>query len=130
MTHKSGTLAAFLMFCWAAVQAVTANDSPSLLMLSTGQTPTMTEFPVPTVRAGLAGITRAADGSFWFTETSANKIGRMTSSGVFTEYAVPTLASAPEAITTSPDGYVWFTEHYGHKIGRIGQAGGAIAEFT
>jgi virginiamycin B lyase len=91
---------------------------------------TVTELPVlPTLNAAPTGITSANDGSIWFTERSANKLGRLGSHGALTEYVIPTASSAPEQITASPDGYVWFTERYGKKIGRISQAGGPIKEF-
>ncbi len=90
----------------------------------------ITELPVPTPSATPTGITSAADGSVWLTETTANKVTQMTTTGVFTEHAIPTAASAPQWITTSPDGFVWFTERYGRKIGRISETGGAIAEFA
>jgi virginiamycin B lyase len=87
--------------------------------------------PLPTANAAPTGITTAADGSLWFTELSANKLGRLNpTTGALTEYAVPTAASAPEQITASPDGNVWFTERYGRNIGRVNEAGGAIAEFA
>jgi virginiamycin B lyase len=85
--------------------------------------------PLPTANAAPTGITSAYDGSLWFTEKSANKLGRLAN-GVLTEYTVPTAASAPDQITATPDGNVWFTERYGRKIGRVNQAGGAVAEFT
>jgi virginiamycin B lyase len=92
---------------------------------------TITELPVlPTANSAPTGITSAPDGSLWFTERSANQLGRLSPSGVLTEYPVPTASSAPEQITASPDGNVWFTERYGRKIGRVSQGGGAIAEFT
>jgi virginiamycin B lyase len=92
---------------------------------------TVTELPVlPTAGSAPTGIVSAADGSVWFTERSANKLGRLDTHGVLTEYAVPTASSAPEYLTATPDGNVWFTERYGGKIGRTNQGGGAIAEFT
>jgi virginiamycin B lyase len=92
---------------------------------------TLTELPsLPTANAAPTGITSAYDGSIWFTEKNANKLGRLDSHGGLTEYAIPTPASAPDQITASPDGNVWFTERYGRKIGRVNQAGGAIAEFA
>ena len=36
------------------------------------------EFPVPTANADLTFITGGPDGNIWFTETNANKIGRLT----------------------------------------------------
>jgi virginiamycin B lyase len=92
---------------------------------------TVTELAaLPTANAAPTGITSAVDGSIWFTEKSANKLGRIDAHGVLTEYAVPTGASAPDQITATPDGNVWFTERYGRKIGRISDTGGPIAEFT
>jgi virginiamycin B lyase len=93
---------------------------------------TLTELPVlPTTAAGRTGITSAADGSIWFTEKNANKVGRLDpATGAVTEFNVPTAASAPDQITATPDGNVWFTERYGRKIGRIRDAGGPIAEFA
>jgi virginiamycin B lyase len=92
---------------------------------------TLTELPpLPTANAAPTGITRAADGSIWFAEQNANKLGRIGTNGVMTEYNVPTANSAPQYLTSTPDGNVWFTERYGRKIGRISDAGGAIAEFA
>jgi streptogramin lyase len=98
---------------------------------------------LPTAGAQPSGITCAYDGSIWFTETNANKLGRIGTSGVLTEYAIPSPnAFTPAAflftppfggatqITASPDGYVWFIEPNNGKIGRISQSGGPIAEFT
>jgi streptogramin lyase len=92
---------------------------------------TITELgSLPTLNSYPAGITTASDGSIWFTESRANKLGRLSPQGTLTEYPVPTSASDPEQITASPDGYVWFTERAGGKIGRVSAAGGPIAEFA
>ena len=81
----------------------------------------VTEFPLPTTRAGPTGITAGADGRLWFTEFSANKIGRISPAGVVNEFAVPSAGSGPAAITAGPDGNMWFTElgQNGNRIGRI-----------
>jgi streptogramin lyase len=91
---------------------------------------TINDFALPTLNAAPAAITRAQDGSLWFTEKNANKLGRYSTTGVLTEYAIPTPNSAPEQITAAADGKVWFTEHYGRKIGYISDTGGAITEFA
>jgi virginiamycin B lyase len=92
---------------------------------------TITELsPLPTANAAPTGITTAHDGSIWFTEMNANKVARMSTTGILTEYAVPTAGAAPQAITATPDGNLWFTELNGRKIGRINEAGGPIAEFA
>ena len=58
-----------------------------------------------------------------------NKIGRLTTAGVFTEYTVPTSAGEPYGIATGHDGNLWFTEAEGNKIGKI-TTSGTITEYT
>jgi virginiamycin B lyase len=55
----------------------------------------------------------------WFTEPSANVIGRITPQGVITTYTMLTENSSPYGITAGPDGNIWFTEQNMNKIGRI-----------
>jgi virginiamycin B lyase len=58
----------------------------------------------------------------WFTETGANKIGRITTAGVITEFPIPTANSQPNGITTGPDGNLWFAETgTGPGLGGIGR---------
>ncbi len=48
---------------------------------------TFTEFPLPTANSFPYVITGGPDSALWFTETIANKIGRITTEGVLTEVA-------------------------------------------
>jgi virginiamycin B lyase len=96
---------------------------------------TITEYPIPTSASGPAGIARGPDGAMWFTESNANKIGRVTTAGVFTEYSLPpcppyTVACQkfPLGIASGPDGALWFTEVNANNIGRI-TVDGAITEY-
>jgi len=73
-------------------------------------------------------IASGPDGAMWFTELDANKIGRITTSGVVTEYTVPTANAAPYDITAGSDGALWFTENNVSKIGRIAMDG-TITEY-
>jgi streptogramin lyase len=76
------------------------------------------------------GITSGPDGNIWFTEGSANKIGRITPSGVIEDpYHVPTANSQPYGICIGPDRNLWFTENNANKIGRISPSTGKIEEF-
>ena len=75
-----------------------------------------------------SGITAGPDGAVWFTEQSANRIGRITAAGAVTGYEVPTTTGWPYGITTGPDGALWFTEQSGNKIGRI-TTSGVISEY-
>jgi virginiamycin B lyase len=97
---------------------------------------TLTEYPLANEPFTLVG---GPDGAVWFTEESADRIGRITSSGTVTEYSLPATSvrmgcggKCPDSITRGPDGALWFTEVQladpGNRIGRITQSGD-IREF-
>ena len=92
---------------------------------------TYTAFRVPSGRT--IGIAAGPDGALWFTEDRANRIGRITTSGVITEFPIPTGDSRPLSIAAGPDGALWFTEDsvlaIRNKIGRITTAG-VVTEFA
>ncbi len=85
--------------------------------------PTGSAFPwdPPVIAAG-------PDGNLWFTEHSANQIGRITTAGVITEFPIPTASSGPYGIAAGPDGNLWFAEPGANQIGRITTAG-VVTEF-
>jgi len=62
-------------------------------------------------------ITAGPYGAIWFTDTTNNAIGRITTSGTITEFTIPTGSSQPNGITVGPDGNLWFTEGASGKIG-------------
>ena len=74
-------------------------------------------------------VAAGVDGNLWFTESSGNKIGRITPTGTVHTFAVPTASSSPHDITNGPDGNLWFTESSGNKIGKI-TPGGTITEYA
>ncbi|HEU5199028.1 MAG TPA: hypothetical protein VFU32_05295, partial [Ktedonobacterales bacterium] len=80
-----------------------------------------------------ADITTGPDGNLWFTESTGNKIGRVTPAGRIQEFSLPTtcdnsLGCGPTGITSGPDGALWFTESLGNQIGRMTPTG-SIREF-
>jgi streptogramin lyase len=88
--------------------------------------------------AGTSGgplyIAKAADGNFWYTQSTANRVARMTPAGEVTEYSLPSPKSSPFDIVAGADGNMWFTElgdtpSDGGRIGRISPTG-IITEFT
>lgn len=87
-----------------------------------------TAFPIPTETAEPTGITPGPDGSLWFTEFRAGKIGRISTTGETTEYSLPSPGDHPGDIAAGPDGALWFTESGAGAIGRITTAG-QITEF-
>lgn len=71
-----------------------------------------------------------ADGDLWFTETHANKIGKLVpSTGAITEYSIPTANSQPTGIALGAEGDVWFTEYATSKVARITPSG-TVTEYT
>jgi virginiamycin B lyase len=103
---------------WLGVQTLTGGNVVRVTPL--GQ---ITEFPLPDVAGNVLDITAGPDGALWFTEESANQIGRITTSGVLTEYALAP-GSGPVGITVGRDRAIWFTELSGF-VGRI--SGGPLA---
>jgi streptogramin lyase len=87
---------------------------------------TVSEFAIPTTAGTPLEITAGSDGAMWFTEQAGNKIGRITTGGVFTEYPV---AGGPSGIVSGPDGNLWFTENTAGKIGKITTIG-AVTEYA
>ena len=78
---------------------------------------------------GVSGIAAGPDGNLWFTEYDANRIGRITPTGVVTEFSAGiSEGSAPNGITAGPDGNLWFTESDASRIGRITPSG-VVSEF-
>jgi streptogramin lyase len=65
-------------------------------------TTTTTEYPIPTAGSIPLHITAGPDGTLWFTEPGADKIGRITTAGVITEFPVPTASSNVDDITAGP----------------------------
>lgn len=89
---------------------------------------TVNDFPFPVQYSGPAGIAVGSDGNLWATESSNNKIARITPAGDITEFPVPTANSGLNAIVAGPDGNLWFTERYACNIGRITPLG-VVTEF-
>jgi len=109
-------LAALVTVCFTCV---------CLLSLSSGtawaKVGSIKEFPIPTFTSNSIAITAGPDGNLWFTEFHANKIGRITTTGVVTEFPVPTPKRQLIGITAGPPhtASVWFTEFIANQIGEI-----------
>src|SRR5262245_50655441 len=70
------------------------------------------EFPLPIANSGPTTIALAPDGTLWFTESSGNRIGRMSPDGSgLVEHALPNPDSSPRIIALGSDGNMWFSEH-------------------
>ena len=87
----------------------------------------ITEFGENTFAGAMIyGITAGPDGNLWFTELSANKVGKITPAGDITEFGAGISANAgPYEITAGPDGNLWFAENFAG-----GRQAGGIARIT
>jgi virginiamycin B lyase len=87
---------------------------------------TYSSWILPTQPAYPFRIVNGPDNALWFTEPTANKIGRITTAGQITEYPLPGTLSGPRGITVGADSALWFTA--GSAVGRI-TASGAITAY-
>lgn len=84
--------------------------------------------PTPQSKPYIAII--GPDRQLWFTESGANRIGRMNlSDGSFQEFVVPTPHSEPIGLTADRVGSLWFAETGASKIGRLSPRTGRFTEF-
>ena len=74
-------------------------------------------------------IAAGPDGNLWFTEQTANRIGKISPGGQVTEYTAGISPnSAPSWIAAGPDGNLWFTEFNTGRVAKI-TPGGLVTEF-
>jgi streptogramin lyase len=112
MSHRSRTLLSLLAIFVAAAPARAVR---------------ITEYPVPTAASGPYTIIAGPAGLLWFTETSANRIGAMSTSGVFYEASVPTASSGPVGIVQTDGTAVLFTETNAGKLAVATWTGNGIS---
>ncbi|MEO5861597.1 MAG: Calx-beta domain-containing protein [Burkholderiales bacterium] len=90
----------------------------------------ITETAVTTAGSEPTGVARGSDGSIWFTQQAASKIGRLNpATGAITgEFPTDTPDAGPSGIVATASGFLWFTEENVDRIGRIDSSGN-IDEF-
>src|SRR5437588_12712139 len=78
------------------------------------------EFGRPTPDARPYDPAVAPDGSLWFTEQKANKLGRLDpKSGQIREYPLPTADSGPHGLIADREGNIWFTANSKAYVGKL-----------
>jgi streptogramin lyase len=70
------------------------------------------------------GFAAGSDGNVWFSETSNQKIGRITPTGAVTEFDLPEphvlgATAGPWGAVSGPDGNIWYVRRGENRIGRI-----------
>jgi streptogramin lyase len=95
-------------------------------------TGTFTPFLVPTNNGvgdhSVESVTAGPDSNVWFTESHANRIGRITPQGKITTFGGLAANSEPTEITAA-NGNVWFTEANKDQIGEMTYNGTLVGEF-
>lgn len=105
-----------------SVPSAPASAAPSLLV--SGQIAT---FDVPTADALPHAMALDADGTVWFTERAADRLGRIAPDGTIVETALPEFGVEPAGIGAGPGG-IWFTEASAARIGVLA-GDGTLTEF-
>jgi hypothetical protein len=92
---------------------------------------TIREWAVPTIGAHPHDPAVGPDGSLWFTEQMANKLGRLDpKTSEFKEY--PLLEgknSGPHGLVADHDGNIWFTANFGGYIGKLDPRTGKVTQY-
>lgn len=86
-------------------------------------------FPVPTAGSQPAGIDIAPDGSVWFSEMAADKIGQLTVTTTdheFKEYPINDTDVGAYGVTVQTDKWVWFSETRNGIVKRLKVADGTF----
>jgi len=88
---------------------------------STKQSPAL--YNAPALNSSLQGITNAPDGTIWFAETAAKRIGHLipcqSSSCTITDFGPPAgvVITFPIQLAVDRSGVVWFTDHGSNQFG-------------
>jgi formylglycine-generating enzyme required for sulfatase activity/streptogramin lyase len=80
--------------------------------------PALRLFPTSTRGCGLHGIAAAPDGSMWFTEENAGRIGHISAEPPYRleEFPLTPATGKPGPIAVAPDGTVWVAELRGDRV--------------
>ncbi len=99
--HGKATLKSYPLKMNTQAAPLSANDAQV----------TFTRYPVSTTsNPDLLGLAKGDTGSdFWFTESGANRIGKITTQGAINEYLLPLQGYAPNrGIANGPGDAIWF----------------------
>ncbi|MFB5597502.1 MAG: dienelactone hydrolase family protein [Nitrosopumilaceae archaeon] len=88
------------------------------------------EWDIPTPDSSPHDVVVGNDGMIWFTEISANKIGKFDPvTETFTEYKTSSESSGPYAIWVDPFDNVWFSMTGIYKMGKFDQSTQTLHEY-
>lgn len=111
----------------AAISSLYAPKTPDVAELKA----TIREWDVPTKYAKPYATAVSSDGSIWFTEEAANKVGQLNpKTGEFKEYPIVDEKSvAPHGLVADQNGNIWFAASSGGFIGKLEPNTGKVIVF-
>lgn len=109
----------------AALSAVALSTPAAHAIVTVGSIKTPTTNSRPTTTAV------APNGTIWFTEEAANKLGYIDpNGGVVNEYTWTTQNVRPNALAIDGSGRIWFTEANVDRIGMYNPASNSLIEYS
>ncbi len=98
--------------------SITDADESNTACILTSNSTAFTKYTLPQGASHPQGFAQGPDGNLWFTEPSADKVGRITPQGVITRFNTSPGAT-PVEITAGPDGNLWYTAANGNAIVKL-----------
>lgn len=90
---------------------------------------TIREFLLPTAQARPTALEIDSNGTVWFNENGASKLGKLTAKGHVTEEVIPTPQSRPTGMTMGKGGEIWLAEMNTDRIAER-RPDGVIIEYV
>ncbi|MGO4702026.1 Vgb family protein [Dyella sp. 2RAB6] len=90
--------------------------------------PVISAFATPTQASSPQGVDVAADGSVWYSETTAGKIAVLRPDRSSAEFPLPN-GGQPFILKATRDG-IWFTDSANHAIGHLDPHNGEVVEYA
>jgi virginiamycin B lyase len=88
------------------------------------------EWDVPTKGAHPHDPAVAPDGSLWFTEQMASKLGRLDpTTGNFKEYRLKGENDGPHGLVADRAGNIWYTGNFAAHIGKLNPRSGEVTQY-
>jgi virginiamycin B lyase len=88
--------------------------------------------PTGPTGGGLSDMTVSADGSVWFLQSDADRLGRLSPDGTITDVPLARPGDGfirPSSLTADPDGSVWVSATLAGRIARVDGRTLAVAQF-
>ena len=121
-----GTVAIAALALVGALATHSASRTPAVADLNVK----IHEWDVPTKGGHPHDPAVAPDGSLWFTEQMASKLGRLDpSTGTIKEYPLKGKNDGPHGLVADRDGNIWYTGNFAAHIGKLDPRSGEVTQY-